>query len=69
MRRGCDTVTFIKDTDSGVVDRQGNPVIDEVLTDMPNCWVQPMSVHDQVSQTVYSNATHRVIAPPAGAGP
>lgn len=67
MKRGADTVTFVKDTPSAQVDRQGNPIMDEDLTDLPHCWVQPMSVKDQVSDTIYSSATHRVIAPPAGA--
>lgn len=66
MKRGADTVTFVKDTPSLSVDRQGNPIMDESLTDLPHCWVQPMGVKDQVSNTIYSEATHRIIAPPAG---
>lgn len=67
MKRGADTVTFVKDTPSSSFDRQGNPIMDEDLTDLPHCWVQPMGVKDQVSNTIYSEATHRIIAPPAGA--
>lgn len=67
MKRGADTVTFLKENPSGSFDRQGNPIMQEDEFDMPNCWVQPMSVHDKVGETTYSDATHRIISPPAGA--
>lgn len=66
MKRGADTVRFVHEMESGHFDRQGNPIMDESYTDLPNCWVQPLGVSDKLSDTAYSEATHRMIVPPAG---
>ena len=63
MRPGNHSVTFVLDGNTVSRDKQGIAVKSTTSTVVTGCFMQPLSLHDQIGDTNMSQSTHKCIAP------